>query len=162
VLSRSSEYAIRALTYLAQHPQAKLHLAREIAEELGLPAPFLGKVLQPLVAKGLIKSQRGRSGGFSLARPPAQVRLIDIVEAEEKIARENTCLLGQRTCSDETACPMHEYWQQASDQFRGRLVQTTLADLLHHAASHASCTYPLQSKGPVSLTSMIPNTRSAM
>ena len=161
MLSRSSEYAIRALTYLAQRPKVRLHLAREIAEELDLPAPFLGKVLQPLVAKGLIRSQRGRSGGFSLAKPPSQVRLLDIVEAEETLAGENTCLLGQRECNDATACPMHEYWQRASHEFRERLTHTTLADLLHFAATHPQCDYPLRSRS-ASLSRMIPDTRSAM
>ncbi|MBL8858897.1 MAG: Rrf2 family transcriptional regulator [Planctomycetes bacterium] len=161
MLSRSSEYAIRALTYLAQRPQVQLHLAREMAEQLHLPAPFLGKVLQPLVTKGLIRSQRGRSGGFSLAKPPAQIRLLDIVEAEEGLASENKCLLGQLDCSDANACPMHEYWQRAANEFRDRLTRTTLADLLHFAATHPNCAYPLQNPGS-SLSAHISDTRSAM
>ncbi|MDZ4773981.1 MAG: Rrf2 family transcriptional regulator [Planctomycetota bacterium] len=147
MLSRSNEYAIRALTYLARSTDSRLFLAREIAEELGMPAPFLGKVLQPLVAKGIIQSQRGRSGGFRLARPASEVRLIEIVEAQESLGPENVCLLGQHTCDDATACPMHEYWKKASSAFRERISKTTLADLLRFADTHSNCAYPHQEEG---------------
>jgi Rrf2 family protein len=161
LLSRSNEYAIRALTYLAQGEAGRLYLAREIAEELDLPAPFLGKVLQPLVARGVIKSQRGRSGGFRLARPASDVRLIDIVEAQGSLGPEVTCLLGQRTCRDETACPMHEYWKRASTAFHERLANTTLADLLDFAALHPACAYPERERGSVSLSTVM-SARSAV
>lgn len=146
MLSRSNEYAIRALTHLARDRSGRLYLAREIAEELDMPAPFLGKVLQPLVAKGILHSQRGRSGGFRLARLPAEVHLIDIVEAQESLGPENVCLLGQHACDDATACPMHEYWKKASSAFRERISKTTLADLVLFADAHPQCVYPHQEK----------------
>ena len=61
-IARSSEYAIRALTYLASWEGDGYCLARRMAEDLGIPAPFLGKCLQPLVVRGLLASQRGRCG----------------------------------------------------------------------------------------------------
>lgn len=149
MLSRSSEYAIRALTFLARQNDGRHHLSRDMAEELGLPAPFLGKVLQPLVTRGVLHSQRGRSGGFRLARPAHEVTLIEIVDAQETLGPAETCLLGQSECSDATACPLHTYWKAASGAFRERLVRTTLADLVRYASEHPECAYPLPTN-PVS------------
>jgi len=148
VLSRSSEYAIRALTFLAQHERDGHHyLARDMAEQLGIPAPFLGKVLQPLVTRGILHSQRGRSGGFRLDRPAAQILLVQIVEAEENLAPANVCLLGQHKCDEANACPLHEMWMKTANGFHEKLRGTSLQDLIEYRASHPGCTYPFQFKG---------------
>lgn len=156
MLSRSSEYAIRALTHLARQNDGRHYLARDMAEQLGIPAPFLGKVLQPLVASGLLHSQRGRSGGFRLAQGPEKIRLVQIVEAEETLGPANTCLLGQHDCHDDVPCPMHEYWKKASAAFHDRLATTTLADLARFSEANPGCIYPNQNgsgeKGALSLS----------
>lgn len=152
VISRSSEYAIRALTHLACHDDGRHRLARDMAERLGIPAPFLGKVLQPLVAKGLLHSQRGRSGGFKLARKPEEIRLVDVVETLETLHPADTCLLGQSECKDEGACPLHAYWQVAARSFHERLRGTTLADLVAHRQTHPGCMYPDQDLESLRLT----------
>lgn len=144
LISRSSEYAIRALTHLASHDDGLHRLARDMAQRLGIPAPFLGKVLQPLVARGLLHSQRGRSGGFKLARKPADIRLVDIVEALETLHPADTCLLGQSECKDDGACPLHAYWQATARSFHERLQGTTLADLVAYKHGHPGCLYPDQ------------------
>ena len=144
MISRSSEYAIRALTHLATQDDGHHRLARDMAERLGIPAPFLGKVLQPLVARGLLHSQRGRSGGFKLARRSDEIRLVDIVEALETLHPADTCLLGQSECRDEAACPLHAYWQAAARSFHERLRGTTLADLVAYRQTHPGCVYPDQ------------------
>ena len=148
-ISRSSEYAIRALTYLAQQDEsAAYHLAREMAEHLEIPAPFLGKILQPLVTRGILDSQRGRNGGFRLAHPPGEVTLFQIVDAQEHLGRSRQCFLGQAECSDERACPMHSYWKDASELFLSRLANTTLADLVRFVHENPESRYPGPSEMP--------------
>lgn len=144
MISRSSEYAIRALTFLARTADSRHHLARDMAADLDIPAPFLGKVLQPLVSKGFLHSQRGRSGGFRLARDASEIYLAQIIEAEETLGDGNTCLLGQKVCDDAHACPMHDYWKKASGEFHSRLRTTTLQDLANHCDAHPECAYPMQ------------------
>jgi Rrf2 family protein len=148
VLSRSSEYAIRALTFLAQHERDGRHyLARDMAEQLGIPAPFLGKVLQPLVTRGILHSQRGRSGGFRLDRPASEITLVQIVEAQERLTAPNVCILGQRECDDAHACPLHGMWMQASHSFHARLNETTLQDMVEACGAIPGCEYPYPSSG---------------
>ena len=142
-LSRSSEYAIRALTHMARDTPGEYQLVREMAETLDIPAPFLGKLLQPLVGLGVLESQRGRRGGFRLALDPAEVRLYDVVGVQEPLDGPRRCLLGQAICSDERACPTHEYWKKTSEEFLQLLLTTTIADLIAFSQSEGSCDYPL-------------------
>jgi Rrf2 family protein len=142
MISRSSEYAIRALTFLARQDGERYYLARDMAETLGIPAPFLGKVLQPLVSRGILDSQRGRSGGFRLARPAGEVRLLDIVETQESLEHLDRCILGQAQCTDERPCPLHDYWRSAAADFMRVLKTTTLRTLLEHGRKHPHSSYP--------------------
>ncbi|MHC4261652.1 MAG: RrF2 family transcriptional regulator, partial [Planctomycetota bacterium] len=87
MISRASEYAIRALTYLASQPSGSFHLARDMGERLEIPAPFLAKILQPLVSRGLVHSQRGRSSAFRMAKEPREIRIYARVVAQEPLVR---------------------------------------------------------------------------
>src|SRR5689334_13043830 len=118
------------------------HLAQEMARELAIPPAFLGKVLQPLVTRGILGSQRGRGGGFRLVRPPAEVFLAEIIATQESLERSRRCVLGQGECSDEHACPLHNEWRTRTDSFLAHLEHTSLADLLQFQRTHADCRYP--------------------
>ena len=141
-ISRPSEYAIRAMTYLAQHERDGFCLGKKMAAELDIPAPFLGKVLQPLVVRGLVESQRGRNGGFRLAQPASEVSIYQIVDAHEHLDRPRKCFLGQAECSDERACPMHDFWKGVVGDFVTRLSNTTLRDLIRFCESSPASGYP--------------------
>jgi Rrf2 family iron-sulfur cluster assembly transcriptional regulator len=142
-LTRSAEYAIRAMTYMARaQDPAEFVLVRDMSRSIGVPAPFLGKCLQHLVASGLLKSQRGRNGGFRLTRAPTSISLYEIIDAEEELQRTQRCLLGQAECSDERACPMHTFWKGASEDFIERLDRTTLADVVAFCAQNPKSEYP--------------------
>jgi Rrf2 family protein len=143
VLSRSSEYAVRALTYLALHEPQGYCLSRKVAGDLKIPAPFLGKVLQSLVGRGLLESHRGRAGGFRLARPADEIRLGEIVEAFEEIDNHR-CVLGQAECSDGCGCPLHHDWCNVRSQLVERLNSTSLADLVRFSHENTASSFPYQ------------------
>jgi len=146
-ISQASEHAIRALTYLAQRQADGYQLIRDMADQIGVPAPFLAKVLQPLVAGRVLESQRGRGGGVRLALPPAEVTLHRIVDSQEHLGGPRQCFLGQAECSDERACPVHEFWKRASAEFEQKLLATTLADLVRFCAERPGSGYPRRSAG---------------
>ena len=129
MISRTSEYAIRALAFLGSRDGRPWMLARDIATELGMPPPFLGKVLQTMTAAGLLESQRGRGGGFRMLRDPESVTLLEIVEPLDRLSARKLCLLGQKLCGDEHACPLHDAWQRTKTSFLSALAKTTLADV---------------------------------
>ena len=76
-LSRPAEYALRAMTYIARLEPTKRILTRDLAVAINVPAPFLSKIMRRLTADGILDSKKGHHGGFILAKPPAEVRVID-------------------------------------------------------------------------------------
>lgn len=129
MLSRSSEYAVRALSFLATRKERSWLLSRSIAEELGIPPPFLAKILQTMATVGILSSQRGRGGGFRLQRDPATISLYEIVEPFDHLGHRTLCILGQQLCGEEHACPLHFAWKASRDTFLAALRATSLADV---------------------------------
>jgi len=129
MISRSASYAIRALTWIAATSPEGWVLNREIAEALELPPQFLTKILRTLAEQRLLLSQRGKTGGFSLARPAERISLIEIVDPFDHLTLPRQCILGQVLCRDERPCPLHEEWKQMSERLVENLRSMTLADM---------------------------------
>ena len=138
MLTRSAEYAVRALSLLAlRKGDGALHSA-EIADELGLPPQFLTKILRRLTATDLVTSQRGRSGGFRLNRSADEISLLAVVRPFQDGMTGVECLLGQANCSDSDACPLHERLTGIRQSFHDLLAGTTLADIAQRAVRNGS------------------------
>jgi Rrf2 family protein len=129
ILSRTSQYAVQALIYMATQPSATPVLNKEIAAQLGVPAPYLAKILQGLAKGNLLFSFRGRLGGFCLREEGAKITLMQILLLTEGPAFTQNCLLGLKTCSDETACPLHFRWLPVKKKIIDLLEETTLEKL---------------------------------
>src|SRR6202021_1082116 len=110
IYSRSAEYAIRAFVHLAQVPDGKYAMVKNIAEQEDIPVHFLAKILQLLDRKGLLRSSKGPTGGFALRPTPQEIRLLDIVESLDGLECYEKCVAGHAQCSDTTVCFMHDNW----------------------------------------------------
>ncbi len=130
MFSQTSEYAIRALSILARYSQDQFVLVGTLAGSADLPHHYLSKILQNLVRMQILESRKGSKGGFRLARDPDQITLYDVVNAIENLGTTRRCLLGQAECSDERACPLHEFWVRISNDYLETLQRTTLGDLV--------------------------------
>jgi Rrf2 family protein len=129
MFSRSAQYAIRALTFLAAQTPGKLTGAREIAEMEGIPMPFLWKILQKLAAKRLVRSFRGVRGGYELAKPAKSITVERILKEMGEIESLDRCLLGFPQCRRKAPCPLHAIWRDHLNGLSEVLRKTTLADL---------------------------------
>ncbi len=129
VLSQTAEYALRAALFLAARRNDAPVGAEAIAAATDLPASYLSKTLQTLVAAGIVTSMRGRSGGFRLAVDPKALPLMRVVEAFDEKADRRHCLLGKHVCSDTAPCAAHGRWKVASEAIMSFFRNTTLADL---------------------------------
>jgi Rrf2 family protein len=129
ILSRTSQYAVQALIYMATQPSATPVLNKEIASQLSVPAPYLAKILQGLAKGNLLFSFRGRLGGFCLREEGAKITLMQILLLTEGPAFTQNCMLGLKTCSDETACPLHFRWLPVKKKIIDLLEETTLEKL---------------------------------
>ncbi|MGC8794936.1 MAG: RrF2 family transcriptional regulator [Bryobacteraceae bacterium] len=130
IYSRSSEYAIRAFMHLAQAPDGKYVMVKQIAEQERIPAHFLSKILQQLARKGLLRSSKGPTGGFALVKPPSNITLIEIIEILDGLGDYQRCISGLDECSDAAPCAMHEAWKDLRSRIMDYLEKTTIADLV--------------------------------
>jgi Rrf2 family protein len=129
IYSRSAEYAIRAFVHLAQVPDGKFAMVRQIAEQEEIPTHFLAKILQQLARKGLLRSSKGPTGGFSLRVAPADICLLNIVEALDGLNEYQTCASGLAECTDEMPCGMHDSWKTLRSSIIEYLERTSIADV---------------------------------
>ncbi|CAN5674888.1 N/A [soil metagenome] len=137
-LTRRGAYAIRAALTLARNRQGAVVPASRIAREMDIPVRFLPQILGDLTRAGIVEARLGRSGGYRLARPPADVSLLEIIRAAEGDARRRTCVLTGRSCGDvEPACDVHEVFFAAQGALLGRLARATLSGVLASADAGA-------------------------
>jgi Rrf2 family protein len=122
-------HAIRALAYLALQPKGTKMGAAAIAQEIKAPQNYLGKLLQTLANEGLLESQKGHGGGFSLARVPKKISLYDVLDPIERLSDRPECFFGWKKCSDKHPCAMHEKWTPRRDAFYELLKSTTIDEV---------------------------------
>jgi Rrf2 family nitric oxide-sensitive transcriptional repressor len=111
MISQTTEYALRAVVWLAANPEKAL-TAQQIAEATRVPAGYLAKVLQGLSRAGLLRSQRGLGGGFTLARSPSGLTMWEVVQAVDPLRRIKQCPLEFEAHSEQL-CPLHRQLDEA-------------------------------------------------
>src|SRR5262245_62720221 len=128
MLSQTTEYALRAVTFLARNVDTP-RTTREIAAGTKVPAAYLSKVLQGLSRAGVVRSQRGLRGGFTLGKPADELTLLEVVNGVEPIRRLRSCPLGL-VSHGVNLCPLHRRLDRLRGQVMKELESTTLAQLL--------------------------------
>lgn len=129
-LSSMADYAIVIMSAAARHCGGARVSAGRLAEETGLPAPTVQKLVSKLTAAGLMRSSRGVGGGLKLARPPAAISLADIVEAVEGPITLTACLDTTKSdCTLDGSCNVRGHWPAVNAALRGALSQVPLTRL---------------------------------
>jgi len=129
IFSKSGEYAMQAVLFLARHSASGPILLRDSSGSLSIPRPFLNKPLQVLVRDGIVESHRGSHGGFSLARPSNTIRLEEIIRSVEGRSLFAKCVLGFPSCRESNPCSLHMEWNQARSIILNILNKRTVAEL---------------------------------
>ena len=127
--SKKCELGMQAVLFLSTQEKNKKFSAGEISKELKVPREFVSKVLQHLTESKIVGSQKGKFGGFYLAKNPSKIKLIDIVEAIDGLDVFNDCVLGFPGCSIKEPCPVHEKWGKLRDEAYRMLSQESLSEL---------------------------------
>ncbi|MCK9995526.1 MAG: Rrf2 family transcriptional regulator [Candidatus Krumholzibacteria bacterium] len=128
MFSLTIEYAMRAMVALAAGDGRSM-TTRQIADTMKVPQSYLSKVLQSLVRAGLVHSTRGLKGGFVLARKPADLNMMEILNAVGPYKRIKTCPLDMDEHSSDL-CPLHRRLDQAMGMVQEAFEGTTLAEIL--------------------------------
>jgi Rrf2 family protein len=141
MISQTSEYALRAISFLAkQYPE--LTTASEIAATTLVPHAYLVKVLQALRRAGIVTSQRGIGGGVRLGVPPSQLTMLQVINAVEPVQRIRACPLGLASHRSKL-CSLHSRLDKAMALIEEVLSESTLAEMLAEPPTDApSCRFP--------------------
>jgi len=143
-LSKRGDYVVRSAICLAcAYGSGTPKKRHQVSAEMGVPRTFVSQILGDLVHAGLAVSSFGKDGGYRLARPPAEVSLLEVVEAGEGPLAPVTCALGDGPCHWEAVCPLHESWGAASSALRRELAATSLADVAERSGAIEAGTYPV-------------------
>lgn len=145
-LSGTTQYAIRAVIYVAEHAADEPLRVDDIAAALDVPRNYLSKTLHQLVRAGVLKSGRGPRGGFQLAEPPDALTLARVAAPFDDLANRQ-CLLGRATCTSRRPCSAHGRWESISTQMLTFFGHTTIADLMAEIAERPS-TAPVHDRPP--------------
>lgn len=131
-LSSTSEYALRAMSWLAFQPKGEPVTAADLSKETAVPLSYLLKIMKRMVDAGLVTSARGKGGGFILAKPAGKISYMDILEASGYGSRPDECVFGWDKCRNDRPCPMHESWSALNKNFISWAKVTTLATVRRH------------------------------
>jgi Rrf2 family protein len=138
MISQSAEYSLRAVLCLASQPPGAALTTQQIAERARIPAGYLAKILQVLARAGIVSSQRGLNGGFSLAVAPESLTLLAIVAAIEPSRRITECPIGNPDHA-QVLCPLHRRLDAAAAGVERMLADTTIADVLAESLGQPLC-----------------------
>jgi Rrf2 family nitric oxide-sensitive transcriptional repressor len=142
MLSQTVEYALRAVVFLAyQAPAART--TDQIATATLVPKAYLSKVLQSLARSGVVHSQRGIGGGMTLVKTPAELTILEVVNAVEPIGRIHTCPLGLKS-HGVNLCPLHRRVDNALATVEQAFASSTLAEVIAEpTSSQPLCDFPM-------------------
>lgn len=127
-ISRKSEYALRAMTMLANEKSDRLFSAKKISSSQGIPLKFLEKILQGLVNNGLLVVQYGPKGGYKLAKGASQITFLDVIRAVEGPIKINKCLDAKNPNCCVAECTMKDLWVKFQEEFEKLFNTITIAE----------------------------------
>lgn len=130
MITKTALHAIRALACLAELPAGEYAGAAAVADRIGAPSNYLGKLLQQLARVGVVRSRKGAGGGFALARPPGTITLYEVVEPIDHVSRWSGCFLGRSACDADAPCAVHDQWATLREQYLRLLAETSIAEVL--------------------------------
>ncbi|MDR2874840.1 MAG: Rrf2 family transcriptional regulator [Methylobacillus sp.] len=126
MISKTSQYALQAMIYLATlEPEIKV-TGNDIAGKLGLPPSYLSSIMPQLTGQGLANSTPGPGGGFSLGRSAETINLLQILSITENTKFAQECLLGFKICDPTSKCPVHDHWHPVKTGILAFLEKQTL------------------------------------
>jgi Rrf2 family cysteine metabolism transcriptional repressor len=129
-ISTKIRYGARAMVELASHYGEGPIELKEIAKKENISLKYLEQVINPLRTDGLVKAIRGAKGGYSLAKPPSEICLYDVIETLEGPLNLLECLQDAKACQRVSSCVTREIWKEVSDAISKIFYSVTLEDMV--------------------------------
>ncbi len=129
-ISTKGRYGTRALLDLALHEGEGPVLLKDIAQRQQISLSYLEHVVAPLIARGIVRSTRGPRGGVSLAKPPEEVGLDEVIQLLEGSIAPVECVDNPEVCGRSEFCVTRDVWGELEKAMKGVLESITLRDLV--------------------------------
>jgi len=129
IYTKTGEYAIRAILFLARQPKDSLIMSSEIAKSEEIPSHYLAKILQRMAKFGYVDSFKGRGGGFKISDLALNSSILEIVERVEGPIINLKCVTGLKECSDEFPCPLHEEWAELRNRIYNLISSKSVSEV---------------------------------
>jgi Rrf2 family protein len=165
-IRRETDYAVRTVLHLATMGEGVQLQVRDVADQRALPLSFVRRIVARLSASGILETTRGMGGGIKLARPAAEISMLDVVRAMEGNVTLNPCVLDPHTCPLAEVCPAQRAWVGATAMLEAHLASIHFEALAggtrRHVAAHRDI-QPLpglpKSKGPLAKKAASPGAK---
>lgn len=128
-MSTKGRYGTRAMLDIALNYEKGPVSLRELAQRQELSVKYLEQLIQPLKAAGLVRSVRGAGGGYTLAKLPSEINLLQVIQALETISPVD-CLDTPEACPRVSKCATYDVWKELQDSTNNILASLTLVDMV--------------------------------
>ena len=129
IYTKTGEYAIRAILFLARQSEDAMVMSSEVAKREDIPSHYLAKILQRLAKYGYVDSFKGRGGGFKITKLALDSSILDIVERIEGPVVTLKCITGLKECSEEAPCPLHDEWSELTDKIHNLISSKSVREV---------------------------------
>ena len=129
LITKDTDYAVRALCYMAQNGGVIVTVS-ELSSVLEIPRPFLRRILQTLNKKRVLRSHKGRNGGFQLGKPAHKIFLVDLIVIFQGPVKLTKCVIRKSICPDVRTCFLRKKIKAIEKFVESELESTTVASLL--------------------------------
>src|SRR5438046_10061358 len=134
-LTKKADYGLMAMKHLAEHAQNGACSAKDVAEAYGIPQEALAKILQRLVKSGLLVSQHGTNGGYTLARSPETISAFEVIRAIDGPLFITSCITVRGECDQTDRCTIREPLRRVNDSIEGVLRRIKISEMKEDAVS---------------------------
>ena len=137
-LTKKADYALMAMKHLAEHPSAASRSAKDVADAYGIPPEALAKILQRLVKAGLLLSQHGTNGGYTLARAAHTISAFEVIRAIDGPLFITSCVTVRGECGQSDRCNIREPLRKVNESIEAVLKRIKISHMREEAEPIAS------------------------
>jgi Rrf2 family protein len=128
-LTKKADYALMAMKHLAEHPSGTSRSAKDVAEAFGIPPEALAKILQRLAKAGLLHSQHGINGGYTLARPAHTISAFEVIRAIDGPLFITSCVTVRGECDQTDRCNIREPLRKVNESIEAVLKRIKISHM---------------------------------
>src|SRR5271165_2842331 len=137
-LTKKADYALMAMKHLAEHSSGTSRSAKDVADAFSIPPEALAKILQRLTKAGLLHSQHGINGGYTLARPSHTISAFEVIQAIDGPLFITSCITVRGECGQTDRCNIREPLRKVNESIEAVLKRIKISHMREEPEEAAS------------------------